>query len=90
MDPDEFRNTLLLHVHQSARKHGVAEADIRHALRNVMATETQTRGRVLWVGPARSSVLLEVVTVRTEAELDVAIHAMRLRTKYERLLPGRG
>ncbi len=43
----------------------------------------------LYLGPSRSGSLLEVITLtRGEEEPEVAIHAMVMRAKYRRLLPG--
>lgn len=88
-DLEKFRNTIFVLIHPSARKHRVPDEDGRHAMRNAMVIETQTRGRSLWIGPARSSELLEVVTVGMEFGFEVAIHVMPMRSKYERLLHGR-
>ncbi len=44
--------------------------------------------RILWVGPAKSSALLEVVTVQMARGESIVIHAMPLRRKYESLLTG--
>jgi len=39
-------------------------------------------------GPSRSADLLEVVTIVRDDGSELAIHAMRMRAGYERLLPG--
>jgi hypothetical protein len=39
-------------------------------------------------GPARSADLLEVVTIVRDDGSELAIHAMKMRPKYQRLLPG--
>lgn len=44
------------------------------------------RRRALYLGPARSADLLEVVTVVRDDE-ELVIHAMKMRPKYRRLLP---
>jgi len=75
-------------VHPSARKHGIADEDIKHAAANAMTIDEQDDDTRLYLGPARSADLLEVVTiVRTDGP-ELAIHAMRMRPKYQRLLPG--
>lgn len=89
MDPDEFRNTIPFEVYSSARKHGVVAEDIEHAVRNAMAMEDLGKNRTLWIGPTTSAALLEVITVEMQDGRHIAIHAMPLRRKYERLLPGR-
>jgi hypothetical protein len=40
------------------------------------------------LGPARTSDLLEIVTIIRADGTELAIHAMRMRPKYQRLLPG--
>lgn len=88
MDPADFRNTIVLQIIPSARRHGVGDEDIRHAVRNAVAMSYEGDDRILWVGPARSSALLEVVTVQMARGESIVIHAMPLRRKYEYLLTG--
>ena len=42
----------------------------------------------LYVGPSRSADLLEVVTIVRDDGSELVIHAMKMRAKYRRLLPG--
>ena len=42
----------------------------------------------LYLGPARSADLLEVVTLVRDDGSELAVHAMKMRPKYRRLLPG--
>lgn len=43
----------------------------------------------LYLGPTRAGALLEVITVLGEQEdVELVIHAMAMRDKYQRLLPG--
>jgi GNAT superfamily N-acetyltransferase len=74
-------------VHPSARKHGVAGEDIEHAVEHAMAIDDQLDDMRLYLGPARSAELLEIVTIVREDETELAIHAMKIRRKYQRLLP---
>ena len=59
-----------------------------------MRPSTQWRSRTktvtpkLYLGPSRSAGLLEVVTVVRDDGSELAIHAMKMRPKYQRLLPG--
>lgn len=76
-----------MHVHPSARKHGIADEDIRHAAKNAMAIEDQDDDARLYLGPARNGTLLEVVTIKRDDGSELAIHAMRMRRKYSKLLP---
>jgi len=75
-------------VHPSARKHGIADEDTKHAAANAMTIDEQDDDTRLYLGPARSADLLEVVTIVRVDGPELAIHAMRMRPKYQRLLPG--
>lgn len=55
---------------------------------NAMVIEAQADETTLYLGPARTAHLLEIVAVKREGEAELAIHAMRMRSKYERLLAG--
>jgi len=74
-------------VHSSARKHGIADQDIEHAAEYAMAIDDQDDDTQLYLGPSRSAELLEVVTIVRDDGSELAIHAMRMRPKYQRLLP---
>jgi hypothetical protein len=75
-------------IHPSARKHGIADEDIEHAMRHALAIDDQEDDTRLYLGPARSADLLEVVTIVRDDDSELAIHAMKMRPKYRRLLPG--
>ncbi|HEY3759744.1 MAG TPA: hypothetical protein VGL37_08275 [Solirubrobacteraceae bacterium] len=75
-------------IHQSARKHGIADVDIEHAVTHAMTIEDQDDDTRLYLGPARSAALLEVLTIMRDDGSELAIHAMAMRPKYQRLLPG--
>jgi hypothetical protein len=75
-------------VHPSARKHGIADEDIEHATAHAMAIEDQDDDLRLYLGPARNADLLEIVAIVRDDGSELAIHAMTMRSKYERLLPG--
>jgi hypothetical protein len=67
-----------MEIADSARKHGVEDDDIRHAVRH--AVRAVLHGdRILYIGPDRTARLLEVIVLDDE---DVAIHAMQLRPKF--------
>jgi copper oxidase (laccase) domain-containing protein len=78
----------LVEIHRSARKHGIADEDIEHAVTNAMAIEDQDDDLRLYLGPATSASLLEVVTVVRDDGSELAIHAMEMRRQYFRLLRG--
>jgi hypothetical protein len=75
-------------IDPSARKHGAADVDIEHAVRNAMAIDDQDDDSRLYLGPARTTDLLGVVTIIRDDASELAIHAMRLRPRYRPLLPG--
>jgi hypothetical protein len=75
-------------IHSSARKHGVDEEDIEHVIDNAMAIDDQDDDTRLYLGPARNAELLEVATLVREDGSELVIHAMTMRSKYRRLLPG--
>jgi hypothetical protein len=75
-------------IHPSARKHGVADEDIEHAVENAMSSDEQDDDTRLYLGAARDGDLLEVATVVREDGSELAIHAMKMRPKYLSLLPG--
>lgn len=52
-----------------------------------MTIDDQDDDTRLYLGPARSAGLLEVVTLVRTGRPELAIHAMRMRPKYQRLLP---
>lgn len=73
----------------SALKHGVLVEDIEHAVNNAMVIDDLDDDLRLYLGPDRSAALLEVITlVRDDDEPELVIHAMSMREKYRRLLPG--
>ena len=77
-----------MEIHVSARRHGVADQDILHAINHALATEDagDDPDRWLIVGPDAAANLLEVVVMITAEGDQVAIHAMPMRDKYARLL----
>ncbi len=74
--------------HDSARKHGVAEEDAKHAINHALAIEDagEDPDRWLVIGPDRAGNPLEVVVLVTEGNVELVIHAMAMRAKYQRLL----
>jgi hypothetical protein len=76
-------------IHRSARRHGLAEGDIVHAVEHALATfevdEDPTKDLV--IGPDRAANLLEVVVLVLDGDRLIVIHAMPLRDRYHYLLP---
>lgn len=70
-----------MEIADSARRHGIADEDIRHAVRVPFRTVRQGEDRVLIIGPDRTARLLEVVVLDPEGE-PVIIHAAELRRKF--------
>lgn len=77
-----------MEIHRSARKHGVADEDILHAIDHALAIEDigEDPDRWLVLGPDRAVNMLEVVVLTTAEGTQLAIHAMPMRPIYERLL----
>lgn len=83
-----------MQVHPSARTHGVADADMAHAVTHHLYAgvvldedEVGRPWRVLYLGPDRAGNLLEVVVIERDDGTELAIHAMKMRPKYESLIP---
>ncbi|PZU49462.1 MAG: hypothetical protein DI571_02310 [Arsenicicoccus sp.] len=73
-----------MEVTASARKHGIPDADIRHAWRNALRIAEQDydgEARLIAVGPARNGALLELVLVPVDEPLRV-IHADYARRSF--------
>jgi hypothetical protein len=80
----------MLRIHPAARKHGISDADIRHAVRHAMAGDDLGDWKHLYLGPGRNGALLEIVTLARGLGSEVAIHAMKMRPKYKQILSGGG
>jgi hypothetical protein len=77
-------------IYVSARKHGIADEDIAHAVGHAVAAGEQDDGKVLYLGPDRAGNLLEVVAVVRVDGSEIVIHAMTLRPKYAAFLRSKG
>ena len=75
-------------IHDSARKHGVADQDIVHVVDHALTIEDagEDPDRWLLIGPDTAGNLLEVVVLITAEGTLIVIHAMPMRDKYARLL----
>ena len=78
----------MVEIHPSARRHGIADEDIEHATRHAMTIDDLEDDLRLYLGPARNAELLEIVAVVRANGSELAIHAMKMRPRYRRLLPG--
>jgi hypothetical protein len=56
--------------------------------RRTRSLDDQDDDTRLYLGPASDGEMLEVVTVVRDDGTELAIHAMKMRPKYKRLLPG--
>jgi hypothetical protein len=74
-------------IHESARKHGILDEDMLHAIENAMAIEDRDDDTRLYLGAAGNGNLLEVVSIRRADDTELIIHAMAMRSGYSRLLP---
>jgi hypothetical protein len=68
---------------ESARRHGISDDDIRHAVENSLAggSSVDQTDFVMLVGPDQSGNMIEVGIVVTD-DIEYVIHAMRARNQY--------
>jgi hypothetical protein len=73
----------------SSSRHGIDDEDIQHSVLHALVIEEVGDDplRYLVLGPDRAGNLLELV-VLDRPQGPAVIHAMRMRPKYRRLLPG--
>jgi hypothetical protein len=69
-------------------RHRASRYQVRPRFRITLAIDDQDDDTRLYLGPSRSADLLEVVTIVRDDGSELAIHAMKMRPKYRRLLPG--
>lgn len=72
-----------MEILSSARKHGIGDDDIRHAVNNAIAAITTTTQAdfTMLIGPDVASRLLEIGVLAAD-DNDYVIHAMPARKKY--------
>lgn len=77
-----------MEIHESARRHGISDKDIRHAVENAMVVDDigEDPDRWLVIGPDSAGNLLEAVVLIISDGSELIIHAMPLRPVYRRLL----
>lgn len=73
----------------SARRHGIADEEIIHAVDHAIAIEDagEEPDRWLVIGPDRAGNPLEVVVLIPEDGEPLVIHAMNMRPQFRKLLP---
>lgn len=70
-----------MRIGEPARKHGILDDDIEHAVRNAIRQRVDGEFALL-IGPAIDGTLLEVGILDFEGDDPVVIHAMRARPKF--------
>lgn len=65
----------------SARRHGVEDEDIWHAVRNTM--RRLDNDVTILIGPAQDGALLEVGVLSIDGDDPAIVHAMPMRPKYD-------
>ena len=78
-------------IHRSARKHGVSDAAILHALDHALTIidldPEADPPKVLAIGPDHAGNLLEIIWLELVDDVNLVIHAMPLRPAFYDLLP---
>ncbi|MEX2621770.1 MAG: hypothetical protein WD250_16255 [Egibacteraceae bacterium] len=75
-----------MRIGDPARKHGIADDDMRHAARNAIRRVVMDDDLVMLIGPATDGALLEIGVLDLEGDDPVVIHAMNLRQKFSKFL----
>jgi hypothetical protein len=70
---------LSVRIGAPARKHGVIDADIRHAARTAMRRVVIDEDLTMLIGPASDGALREIGVLDIDGDDPVVIHAMPLR-----------
>ena len=89
----EFRDAILfaVEIYRSARKRGVDDADIVHAVEHALVVaDDEDERKVLYLGPDRAGNVLEVVAVVRDDDTEIVIHAMAMTPQYRSMLPATG
>ncbi|HEY2719338.1 MAG TPA: hypothetical protein VGI52_06890 [Solirubrobacteraceae bacterium] len=71
-----------MRIVQTARKHGIADDDMFHAVRNPIAQWQLDDDFTMRVGPAHNGEPLEVGVLGIDTDDPVIVHAMRTRPQY--------
>lgn len=75
-----------MRIGEPARRHGVADTDISHAIRNTTRRVNMDDDLAMLIGPACDGALLEIGVLDIDGDDPVAIHAQPLRPKFYRFL----
>ena len=71
-----------MRIAQAARKHGIADEDMSHAVRNPIAQWQLDDDFTMRVGPGRDGDLLEIGVLGIDTDDPVIVHAMGARPQY--------
>jgi hypothetical protein len=75
-----------LKVREGARKHGISDEDMRHAVRYAVRFRRLDEQMSLLIGADTTGRLLEVVVAEIDTDRARIIHAMPLRRSFYRFL----
>jgi hypothetical protein len=73
----------MIEIAASARRHGVSDNAIRHALRKAFGSLPPDPGVVLYIGPDETGHLLEIGVLTTD-DGPIVIHAVAARVRFLR------
>jgi len=73
---------VLMRIGEPARRHGLADEEMQHAVRNALRRTDMDEGLTMFIGPARDGTRV----LDFEGDDPVILHAMRLRSKFYPLL----
>lgn len=71
-----------MRIGEPARKHGISDDDIWHAVRTAIRKIDMDDDLTMLIGPAHYGAPLEIGVLDLGGEDPVVIHAMRLRAKF--------
>ncbi len=75
-----------MRIGEPARKHGISDADIWHAVRTAIRKIDMDDDLTMLIGPARDGAPVEIGVLDLGGDDPVIIHAMRLRAKFYRFI----
>jgi hypothetical protein len=73
-------------IGRPARRHGLTDEDILHAVRNALRKIEMDEGLTMLIGPASDATLLEIGVLGLDGDDPVVIHAMPLRPRFRQIL----
>lgn len=78
-----------MEVRDGARKHGITDEDMRHAVRHAIRSRELDENTTLLIGADTAGRLLEVVVADIDTDRARIVHAIALRASFYRYLEGR-